>query len=320
MTVPVSFDYKAPDSIEEALALLHESKDARLLAGGHELLTRLKLRHETAGLLVDLRNFPELKNIAENLGKSAFHIGAMVTCNDLVTHFSGHKNLGVLVEAADSVGDAQVRNCTTVGGNLGGGNPAADLAAAFLALDANMTIRSHSGTREVSADQFFVGPFETVLKADEMITQIVVPVRAGLTVTAYEKIRNPASSYPLCAAAVVVRLTEKDLVSDCRVAITGASTRPVRLPVVEDALKGKTLDPATIEKASSQGADNMTFLSDHAASAEYRAHLANVTVERALTKAASLIKSWNQRRLGDQDKDHPRDNGKAPLPAMTKAK
>ena len=290
MVVPVSFDYKKPGSIEEAVALLHQTKLSRPLAGGHELLVRVKQRRETPSMLVDLSNIPLLKKMGYSPDKSSFHIGAMVTCNDMMAIMPAKTNLGALKEAAASIGDAQVRNCSTIGGNLGGGNPAADLAAAILALEAEIHVTGHFGSRILTAEQFFVGPFDTALEVDEIITQVVFPVISEQSIGVYEKIKNSANSYPICGVAAVITLTEKKLVSGCRVAVSGATVHPIRLSEVETAMQGVKPNANNIVKASSKANKNQTFVSDQFASDEYRAHLTNVVVERALSRAAAVVR------------------------------
>ncbi len=287
MIVPVSFDYKRPSSVEEAVALLHQNKQSRPLAGGHELLVKIKQRHETPSMLVDLSNITSLKKMGQNPDNSSFHIGAMVTCNDMIAHIPAKSNLGALKEAAASIGDAQVRNCTTIGGNLGGGNPAADLAAAILALEAEIYVTGHFGSRVITADQFYLGPSDTALEVDEIITKVVFPMISKQCIGVYEKIKNAANSYPLCGVAAVITLTEKKLVSSCRVAVTGATAHPTRLYEVETAMQGVKPSAHSIVKASSRANKNQSFVSDQFASDEYRAHLTNVLVERTLTRAAA---------------------------------
>jgi carbon-monoxide dehydrogenase medium subunit len=286
MIVPVSFDYKKPSSVEEAVALLHQTKQSRPLAGGHELLVQVKQRRETPSMLVDLSNIPLLKKIGHSQDNSTFHIGAMVTCNDMIAHIPAKTNLGALKEAAASIGDAQVRNCTTMGGNLGGGNPAADLAAAILALEAEICVTGHFGSRVIAADQFYVGPFDTALEDDEIITKVVFPMISKQCIGVYEKIKNSANSYPICGVAAMITLTEKKLVSCCRVAVTGATVHPTRLHEVETAMQGVKPSAHNIVKASSKANKNQSFVSDQFVSDEYRAHLTNVLVERVLSRAA----------------------------------
>jgi carbon-monoxide dehydrogenase medium subunit len=193
-------------------------------------------------------------------------------------------NCQALVEAAHSIGDAQVRNWSTLGGNLADGDPKADLAVAVLALEATLYVVGPYGSRTIGADEFFIGPFETALRG-EIIKEIkfsAAPTRSG---SAYEKFKNPANSYPICGVAAAVVLNEQNSVAKCRVAVTGVTAHPTRLRQVEAALEKAAATPQNINAAAEQASTGLTFVSDLFASDEYRAQLTRVLTERALTRA-----------------------------------
>ncbi|MFC1791519.1 FAD binding domain-containing protein, partial [Gemmatimonadota bacterium] len=243
---PNQFEYQAPQDIEEAVRLLQQNDQARLLAGGHELIPQIKLGRIAPPLLIDLRHIPELRGITHKAGESHLSIGAMVTCNELASNAAVQADCEALVEAAKSIGDAQVRNRTTIGGNLAGGDPAADLAAAVLVLEAVLHVVGPYGPREIDAEQFLVGPYSTDLQAGEIIKEVIFPVGAERRASTYEKIKIPANSYPLCGVAAAVTMTEKKGVESCRVALTGAAAHPIRLFDVEAGLTGGNPTPKKI--------------------------------------------------------------------------
>lgn len=282
--IPVQFDYATPKSLDEAVAMLQKNGQARLLAGGHTLLKQLKTHQIKPNLLVDLRQIPGLKGIGRRSGEDGLFIGAMVTCAELAAHLEAQANCQALVEAANSIGDAQVRNWSSLGGNLADGDPTADLAAAALALEATLYVVGPYGSRTIGADEFFIGPFDTALRG-EIIKELkfpAVPARSG---SAYEKIKNPANSYPICGVAVAVTLTEQNSVAKCRVAVTGVTAHPTRLRQVEAALEKVEATAKNIAVAAEHVTTDLTFVSDLFASDEYRAHLTRVLTERALTRA-----------------------------------
>jgi carbon-monoxide dehydrogenase medium subunit len=288
--IPVPFDYTAPKSLDEAVSLLEKNGEARVLAGGHDLLPKMKLRQESPGLLVDLRLIPGLGKIERRPGPDGsphIFIGAMVTCNQLAANPDLKANASALVDAANSIGDVQVRNAATIGGNLACGDPGADLAAAALVLGLVVhTVGAH-GSRAIGADEFFVGPFKTALSVGEIIKEISLPLAAARSGSAYEKIKHPASGYPLSGVAAQVVLSDKETVAICRVAATGAASHPMRLREVENALTGAGPTPREIANVALLANRNVNFVSDLGASGDYRANLTRVLTERALARATT---------------------------------
>jgi len=191
----------------------------------------------------------------------------------------------LLSECAAHIGDVQVRNRGTIGGSLAHADPAADYPAAILACDAEIKVVNTNGAeRVIKATDFFVDLFATALQPNELITEVRVPAFAPKTGSAYLKMEQLASGFALCGVAVKVTL-DGGVIQDVRVGITGVAPKAYRAIAVEDALKGKTPDPSTIEQASQHAADGITPLEDIHADAAYRAHLAKVLTKRALLKA-----------------------------------
>jgi carbon-monoxide dehydrogenase medium subunit len=282
--IPASFEYAAPSSVDEAIQLLQQHGDeAKVLAGGHSLIPLLKLRLTETGVLIDIGNIAELRGVRQRDGGVA--IGALTT-HSSVGSDSALGALAALQEAAQSVGDVQVRNRGTIGGSLAHADPGADIPAAILALDAEIALKGPNGERTVAAGDFFQGLLTTDVNPDELLTEVRVKNLPGRTGSAYTKFPNPASGYAVVGVAAVVTLAEDGAVTDARVAITGAGDRAVRATGVEDAIKGKKLDADTIAAAASHAAEGIDALDDIHASAQYREELTRVYTKRALQKAA----------------------------------
>lgn len=277
------FDYQAPQSVIEALMLLTQNKDAKLLAGGHSLLPLMKLRLAQPPMLIDIGRIKELSGIRDMgdwIGLGALTTHTQVQWSELV-----REHCTVLSEAASLIGDMQVRNRGTIGGSLAHADPAADYPAVVLALGAEIDAMGPKGQRTIKADDFFKGLLTTALAPDEIITQVRVPktTREGMG-AGYEEMPHPASRYAVVGVAVWLRM-EESKVGDVRVGITGAADHAMRATKMEDALRGNTLNHKLEESAAALAADGLTCLGDMFASPEYRAHLVRVYAMRALQKA-----------------------------------
>ena len=280
---PSPFDYVVASSVEEAVSLLQQhGEEAKLLAGGHSLLPMMKLRLAAPSVLIDIGRIPGLAGVQTN---GAISLGPATTYTTVMDSEELVRLCPLLAETAAQVGDMQVRNRGTVGGSVAHADPASDMPAAMLALDATFTARGPSGERSIAAADFFQGLFMTALQPDEVLTRISVarpPQGAGM---AYEKFRNPASGYAIVGVAAVAALAGDGTVSDVRVAITGAGAQPVRATAVEEALRGKTLDDAALAAAAEHATEGLQLMSDIHASEDYRAHLTRVFTRRALKRA-----------------------------------
>jgi carbon-monoxide dehydrogenase medium subunit len=263
-----AFEYHRPGSLAEVTSLLQSKPEAKLLAGGMTYIPTLKQRLAQPSDLIDLGGIPELRRIFVDRG-SQLVIGAMAPHAEVAGSKDVQDWIPALAEMAEMIGDAQVRNCGTIGGSIANNDPAADYPAAIVGLNATV----HTNKREIAADDFFTGMFDTALEDDEIVTEVRFPKadRAG-----YAKFRNPASRYAI--VGVMVAQTG----GQTRVAVTGAGPRVFRLPEFEQALAGNFSADAI--KGLSVGAADLN--SDIHASAEYRAHLVKVMAQRAL-KAAS---------------------------------
>ncbi|MGE0442580.1 MAG: xanthine dehydrogenase family protein subunit M [Gemmatimonadales bacterium] len=277
--IPAGFDYVRAKSVREALSAL-AAGDSKLLAGGHSLIPLMRFRLAQPGKLVDIGGLDELRGISAK-GK-AVRIGAATTYRDILDDALIAERYPLMIEATLGIGDTQVRNRGTVGGGLAHADPASDMPAVMLALDATFNLRSKAGKRSVSAREFFQGPFETAMKEDELFYEIVLPAppkKAGMSYVSFEQL---ASGYPIAAAAAVVTKSRKSI-KTVTLALTGVGEKAY-LANVPDAV-GTHGDDAALDAALSAVADAVVVNSDVHASAEYRAHLARVAAKRAIQTA-----------------------------------
>ena len=274
---PANFEYLRPSSVDEAIAMLVKHGDAaKLLAGGHSLIPAMKLRLARPEVVIDIGRIEALNIIRDEGGH--FVIGAMTTHQDIAGSALLQEKCPLLPETAAHIGDMQVRNRGTIGGSLAHADPAADYPAAILALDAEIVVSGPGGRRVIRAGQFFVDLLQTSLGANEMITEI--RVRATPRSVAYEKTEQKASGFALAGVAVVV---DPDAV---RVGVTGVAAKAYRAAAVERALSApRPWRAETLAGAAAQAADGVEPLSDIHASAEFRAHLAQVNTRRAIERA-----------------------------------
>jgi aerobic carbon-monoxide dehydrogenase medium subunit len=279
---PAQFEYAAPTSLDEALKMLSEGGgDAKILAGGHSLLPMMKLRLAQPAKLIDLRKVPGLDEI--KVDGNGLTIGAMVTHAQVASSAEVKRALPVLAEAAEKVGDLQVRNRGTLVGSLVHADPAGDLPGVFLAVDGEIVARGPNGERTIKASDFFVDILTTSLAEDEIVTQARFPGLPNRSGAAYAKFDHPASHYAMAGACAVVTLGDGGKIEQARIGVTGVGPKAYRAEGVEQALAGQGAD--AIAAASEKAADGIDCNDDIHASAEYRAHLARVFTRRALEAA-----------------------------------
>ena len=272
--IPASFDYVRAGSADEAVgALAQHGDDAKLLAGGMSLIPLMKLRLATPGVLVDVGRVADLSYIRDAGDHIA--VGALTRHREVETSDLLREQCGVLRAVAAQVGDNQVRHRGTLGGSVSHGDPASDLPAALLALDATFVVRGGQGERTVAATDFFRGFLETALAPDELLTEIRVP-KTGASGFSYQKFNRRAQDWAIVGAVAVRN-------GSTRVALVNMGTTPLRASAVEQALAagGSAAD------ASEHAADGTEPPSDLNATPEYRAHLARVLTRRALEEAGS---------------------------------
>jgi aerobic carbon-monoxide dehydrogenase medium subunit len=283
--IPVKFTYRLPATIEEASALLAGHAHAAVLAGGQSLIPSMTVRRTAPSMLVDIRKIGGLRGISKLPRKGGLRIGAATTLDEISGSPVVAATHEALAEAAGSVGDPQVRHRGTIGGALADGHPSGDLIAAAIALDATVNVSGPKGTRAIAAADLVTGPYATSLARGEIITSVDLPAAAARSGSAYLKIRHPGSGYAVCAVAAALTVGADGTVGSVRIAVTGAADAPVRLGAVEKAGVGKTVADAAAAAGKATTKAGLTYRSDLAASAEYRAHLASVLTERAVALA-----------------------------------
>jgi aerobic carbon-monoxide dehydrogenase medium subunit len=279
---PAEFEYHRPTSLDEAISLLSEIEDSRPLAGGHSLLPMMKLRLAMPAALVDLSRIPGLDEISGNGGLT---IGGMATHAEVAGSEVAIGIAPVIPQTAAGIGDLQVRNCGTIGGSVAHADPGADYPTVLKALGATITASGRSGEREISADDFFRGIFETALDPGELLTSVNVPATSAGTGAAYVKHRHPASGYTVAGAAAVVSV-EGGTCRTAQLTIGGVTSPPVHATAAAEALIGAAGTEEAIAAAAEKVPESLPHTTgDSYASAEYRTHLAKVLAARALRKA-----------------------------------
>ncbi len=271
--IPAAFDYLRVSSLDEALAALAEhGDDAKLLAGGHSLLPLMKLRLAQPAMLVDVDRLDDLRGIRDAGDHVA--IGAMTRHRDVETSDLLKAQAAILPAATAQVGDPQVRHRGTIGGSIAHADPASDLPAVLLALDATLVVRSQArGERTIAARDFFVGFLESALAADEVLTEIRVPKCPGAG-WSFQKFNRRAQDWAIVGVAAVHNgRTGVGLVNMASV------------PLVARAVESAVADGASAADASQLAAEGADPQADLNATIEYRTHLAKVLVRRALTEA-----------------------------------
>jgi carbon-monoxide dehydrogenase medium subunit len=285
--IPAEFGYRRPASIEEALKLLDTDPGAKVLAGGQSLLPLLKMRLASAETLVDIGRIPGLKGV-RRLDDGRVAIGALTTYAELMD--SPVNEYGLLRDALPNIGDVQVRNRGTIGGAIAHSDPASDLPACLLALEAEFVIRSDSGERATGADGFFQGAFATDLGAGEILTEVRLPGPRDDAGSAYASLEQPASGYALVGVAVVVFGGDGGGIASANVALTGVSDHAYRARAVEAALAGSDGSAATIASAAEHATDGVEVSSDIHADREYRTAMAAVYTRRAIEAALARLR------------------------------
>jgi len=281
--IPRPFEYHAPRSLPEAIALLSEYGDeAKLLAGGHSLLPMMKLRFAEPAHLIDLGKLSELKGIRESGGE--IRIGAMTTENELIWSELLQTKCPLIVEGARQISDPQVRYRGTLGGDLSHGDPGNDHPALMMALGASFVLAGGQGERVVPADGFFLGTYTTQLEPGEIMTEIRIPTPAPGTGYCYAKLKRKTGDFATAAAAVTLRISA-GAVSDVRIALTNVAETALRASDAEHALQGKPLDDATLAEAVRLAMAACAPVADLRGDAEYKTAMAGEMTRRALTSA-----------------------------------
>jgi carbon-monoxide dehydrogenase medium subunit len=285
---PAQFEYHAPGSLKDAIAILGQHKDdAKLLAGGHSLVPAMKLRLAQPKHLVDLKKVPGLTGVKEEGG--VLVIGAMTTHYAVETSAVVKSKCAVLAATAGQIGDPMVRNFGTLGGSLAHADPAADYPASIIACGAEMVAEGPKGRRTIKADDFFKGLLTTALAGDEILVEVRVPVCGPNVGANYQKFPHPASRFAVAGVAAVLTM-DGGRIQKAGVGVTGAGSKAVRAKGVEAALAGKAPDAATIQAAADKAAEGVDVQADLQGGEDYKRHLVRVMARRAIEAAAAQVK------------------------------
>lgn len=279
--IPASFDYHAPGSLPEALALLSKYGDeAKVLSGGQSLLPLLKLRLGQAGHLIDIGRIPGLEYLREEGGM--LRIGGRTRESALERSDLIRTRYPILLDTAKVIADPLVRNMATIGGNLAHGDPGNDHPATMLALGAQVVATGPKGERVIPIEQFFLGLFRTALRPDEVLTEIRIPVPPARSAGAYVKLERKVGDYATAAAAVQVTLDGKGAFERVGLALTNVGPTPIKATDAEKFLVGKRPDAATLGEAAQRAAKASSPSADRRGSVEYKRDMARVLSGRAL--------------------------------------
>jgi aerobic carbon-monoxide dehydrogenase medium subunit len=283
--IPARFDYVAPATLEEALAALEQhGDDAKIIAGGQSLLPVLRMRLNAPEVVIDLGKIESLRGVRDD--GDAIVIGAMTTHSDVYHDALVRENALVLTRAIEQLADPQVRHRGTFGGALAHADPAGDLGAPSLALDAQFVVAGSGGERTVEAADFFVDLFTTALAETEILKEVRIPKRPGWGAH-YEKFVRVAHQWPIVAVAAAVK-ADGGTISEARVGLTNMGSTPLRARSVEAALVGQSADDESVRSAAASAAEGTNPPSDLNGDADYRKHLATVLTRRAVLAAAGV--------------------------------
>ncbi|MFN8581331.1 MAG: xanthine dehydrogenase family protein subunit M [Gemmatimonadaceae bacterium] len=283
--IPGRFDYHAPSTVDEALALMAQhGDDAKLLAGGHSLIPAMRFRLAQPAVLIDLNRLDGLRYVRED--GNALAIGAMtpevlIEESDVV-----RRSYALLRDAAQVIADPLVRNRGTVGGNLAHADPANDHPAVMLAYGASLVATGPKGKRTIAIDDFFKGLFENALEPGEMLTEIRIPKPGAGSGGAYEKLERKVGDY--ATSAVAVQLTMNGgTISGVRIGLTNVNPVPMRAVKAEAALAGKALSDASLEAAGQAAAAECEPSADLRGSVDYKRDVTRVLTKRAIQRAVA---------------------------------
>lgn len=281
--IPAPFRYTRASTVEDAIRALVSDSEAKLLSGGHSLLPLMKLRLARPSLLVDVTQIPELTTIG--IASDMIGVGAAVRYVDILASNRVGEIMPVLGEAVRVIADPQVRHRGTIGGSAAHADPTSDLAAVFLATDAQFVAAGPHGERRIAADAWYVAPLVTALESDEVLVRIEIP-RPLPSRQTYLKFPHPASGYALAGTAALLEVDADGRVSRARIAVTGAGVMPFRARTAEHRLEGQLITAGLVQDAALAGAGDGDYVGDRQYEEDYRQNLASVMIRRALERLA----------------------------------
>jgi len=285
------FEYHAPASLPQALELLSRwGEKAKVFAGGTDLLVSMKKREVLPNHLINLKGISELKGVSDE--KEGLKIGALVTLWEIERSKTVKEKYSILWEAVSVMASPQVRTLGTIGGNLSSAVPSADTAPPLIALGASVSLKGIHGERRVRVEDFFRGPGESVLKPDEILTQILIPKPSdGSGGTYLKMMRRNALDLALVGVAVSLRLdSERKVCKEARIVLGAVAPTPIRAPKAEEILIGKEMNEALAKEAGRMASEEARPISDVRASMEYRQTIVSILTKRALMKVYNTIR------------------------------
>lgn len=287
--IPRSFEYSAPDTLEEAVSLLqHLGSEAKILSGGQSLIPMMKLRLASPACIVDINRIPGLAYISEN--GAALKIGALVRESDLEVSPIVKSRFPILVDTSLVIADPLVRNQATICGNLAHGDPANDHPATMLALGALIIAVGPRGEREIPIESFFTGLFSTDLQPDEILKEIRIPTPPPGSGGAYLKLERKVGDYATAGVAVQLTLDAGGACRKAGIGLTNVGFSPLKATQTEAFLAGKALAESTIKQAAELAASEANPIDDIRGPAEYKRDLVRVLTARALKRASERAK------------------------------
>jgi carbon-monoxide dehydrogenase medium subunit len=282
--IATQFDYVRAQTLDEALTLLAQNEEAKILAGGHSLIPAMKLRLASPPLLIDIGRIKDLSYIREE--GDQIRIGAMTSHYQIESSDLLRKICPLLPECAGHIGDVQVRNKGTIGGSVAHSDPAGDWPAAVIALNAELVVASKNGERSIKVDDFFLDLMTTALEPGEILRELRINKSNGRTGQAYVKMHHPASGFAVVGVAANLTLDDRGACQRASIGITGVSSKAYRAGAVESALNGSALDEQATANAAAHATDGVDINGDLFASENYRRHLAAVFTRRAIAAAS----------------------------------
>lgn len=277
---PSKFFYYAPRTLKEAINILYEKEDSKILAGGQSLITMMKMRVYSPKHIVDIKKIPELTPRIEPVNDH-IEISSLTTHDMIATSPVINNYAPILAKAARNIADQQIRNRGTIGGNIAHADPSSNLPVALLVLGAKLKTISSKGEREIDFNNFYLDMYTTALDKDEIITRIIIPKSNGLR-QEFMKIGMTALTWPMAIIGIGARLQENGLVEDIKIALGSAGPIPLRAYKTEEYLKGKRLNEETILEATKVLDQEVNPFSDVHASKEYRKHLIKTLFKRSI--------------------------------------
>ncbi|HEU5266040.1 MAG TPA: xanthine dehydrogenase family protein subunit M [Jatrophihabitans sp.] len=284
--IPAAFEYVRPETVADAVAALSGAgEDAKVLAGGQSLIPVLRLRLSYPSTVVDVGRIDAMQGVRDD--GDAIVIGAMTTHHDVMHDPLVTEHAPLIAQATETVADPQVRHRGTFGGALAHADPAGDLGAVALALDAQFEIAGPGGSRTVAAADFFQDYLTTAIGADEVLTAVRVPKLGAGWSSHYEKFNRVAQAWSIVAVAALVR-RDNGSIAQARIGLTNMGSTPLRAAAAEQALAGAAATADAVGAAAEHAADGTSPPSDLSGKADYREHLARVLTKRAVLAAAGV--------------------------------